>query len=211
MTGVARHFSVKRVAVDPTRPDAAVLAEAVRVLGAGGVVAFPTETFYGLGAAALNRAAVRKVFALKGRPASRPLLVLVDGVEMAERIADIPDRARPLIEQHWPGPLTLVFRARSVVPDELTADTGTIGVRWTPHPVAHGLVAALGMPVTAPSANRTDGPPPTSADDVVRDLGPALDLVLDGGATSGGLPSTVLDVTVDPPRLVRAGAARLAP
>jgi L-threonylcarbamoyladenylate synthase len=202
---------VKRVTVDPVHPDAAVLAAASRVLAAGGIVAFPTETFYGLGAAALNRRAVQKVFALKGRPASRPLLVLVDGIEMAEGIADIPDRARPLIERHWPGPLTLVFRARPVIPNEVTAGGATVGVRWTSHPIARGLVAALGMPITAPSANPTDAAPPTSADDVARDLGHALDLLVDGGATTGGLPSTVLDVTVDPPRILRAGAARLAP
>ena len=198
------------VRIDPVAPDAQVVRGAARVLARGGLVAFPTETFYGLGAAALDRAAVQRVFALKGRPASSPLLVLVDGLEMAERVAEIPSHARALIARHWPGALTLVFHARAIVPDEVTAGGRTVGVRWSSHPVACGLAAALGMPVTAPSANATGAMPPTSADDVVRDLGHALDLVLDGGETTGGLPSTVLDVTVDPPRVIRAGAVRLA-
>jgi L-threonylcarbamoyladenylate synthase len=201
--------SAKRVAIDPVRPDPGVLADAVRVLAGGGLVAFPTETFYGLGAAALNADAVRRVFELKGRPESRPLLVLVDGVAMAESIAQIPYHARPLITRHWPGPLTLVFHARPVVPAEVTAAGGTVGVRWSSHAVACGLAAALGAPVTAPSANRTGAAPPTSADAVLREFGDTIDLVLDGGKTTGGLPSTVLDVTVDPPRVIRAGAVRL--
>lgn len=199
----------KIVAIDPDRPGAAVLAEAARALSAGRLVAFPTETFYGLGAAALDPVAVRRVFALKGRPETRALLVLVDGVAMAESIAEIPYHARPLIARHWPGALTLVFRARPVVPNDVTAGTGTIGVRWSSHPVARGLAAALGAPITAPSANPTDAPPPTSAADVVRVFADGIDVVLDGGTTTGGLPSTVLDVTVDPPRVVRAGAVRL--
>jgi L-threonylcarbamoyladenylate synthase len=195
--------------VDPEHPDAGVLARAARVLARGGVVAFPTETFYGLGAAALDADAVRRVFALKGRPANNPLLVIVDGIAMAETVAEIPERARPLIARHWPGALTLVFRARTVVPEEIGAGTGTVGVRWSRHPVARGLATALGAPVTAPSANPSGAAPASAAADVVRDFGGALDVVLDGGATTGGPPSTVVDVTVDPPRVIRAGAVRI--
>jgi L-threonylcarbamoyladenylate synthase len=199
----------KLVAVDPDHPDAVVLAEAAGALSAGGLVAFPTETFYGLGAAALDPVAVRNVFALKGRPDTRALLVLVDGVAMAESIAEIPYHARPLIARHWPGPLTLVFRARPVVPSEVTAGTGTIGVRWSSHAIARGLAGALGAPITAPSANLTGATPPTSAADVLRVFAHGIDIVLDGGTTAGGLASTVLDMTVDPPRVLRAGAVRL--
>lgn len=197
------------VAIDPRMPAAAVLADAARVLARSGLVAFPTETFYGLGAAALDAAAVQRVFTLKGRPASSPLLVLVDSVAMAERIADVPPRARPLITAHWPGALTLVFRARDVVPDLIGAGTGTVGVRWSPHPVATGLVAAFGAPVTAPSANVTGLAPPTSADAVRAYFADRVDLVLDAGETAGGLASTVLDVTADPPRVIRTGAVRI--
>ncbi|MBI1734895.1 MAG: threonylcarbamoyl-AMP synthase [Candidatus Rokubacteria bacterium] len=196
------------IRIDPVRPDAAALARAAGVLASGGLVAFPTETFYGLGAAALNADAVRRVFVLKGRPVRNPLLVIVDGIAMAETIADIPERARPLIARHWPGPLTLVCRARPVVPEEIGAGTGTVGVRWSPHPIARGLAAALGAPVTAPSANPTGAPPATSAAAVLRDFGDALEMVLDGGETAGGEPSTVIDVTVEPPRVIRAGAIR---
>jgi L-threonylcarbamoyladenylate synthase len=195
--------------VQPCRPDAQVLDDAARVLRAGGLVAFPTETFYGLGARALDARAVERVFTLKGRPRSSPLLVLVSSVEMAERIATIPERARPLIARHWPGALTLVCEARDVVPTEVTASTGTVGVRMSSHAVATGLVRALGEPVTAPSANPTGAEPPRGARAVLGDFRGAIELVLDGGETRGGAPSTVLDVTVDPPRVIRAGAVQV--
>ncbi|HET7343472.1 MAG TPA: L-threonylcarbamoyladenylate synthase [Methylomirabilota bacterium] len=193
--------------VDPRTPSAATLAEAAARLAAGDVVAFPTETFYGLGAAALQPAAVRRLVHVKGRPDDKPLLVLVDSVAMVERVAaEIPPRARELMARHWPGALTLVLRARADVPREVTAGSGTIGVRLSPHPVARALVSALGEPVTAPSANPSGAPPPTTAAAVVAYFGEALALVLDAGPTPGGPPSTVLDVTCDPPRVVRAGA-----
>ncbi|HSE93809.1 MAG TPA: L-threonylcarbamoyladenylate synthase [Methylomirabilota bacterium] len=197
------------VAVDSEAPEPGVLSRAAGVLEAGGLVAFPTETFYGLGASALDADAVRRVFALKGRPESRPLLVLVDGVPAAERIAEVPPHARALMDRYWPGALTLVLRARPIVPDEVTAATGTVGVRVPAHAVARGLAHALGGPVTAPSANPTGAKAPTTAAEVRRYFDSRLPLVLDGGPTTGGLPSTVLDVTVDPPRLLRAGAVRV--
>jgi L-threonylcarbamoyladenylate synthase len=186
------------------------MAEAAAVLAAGGLVAFPTETFYGLGADARNPEAVRRVFKVKGRPPSKPVLVLVDSVAMAESLVEtVPSQARMLMERHWPGPLTLVFRSRPGVGEDLTAGTGTVGIRMPGHPVALALVRALGAPVTAPSANPSGGPPPTTASDVLSALDGRIDLVLDGGATGGGPPSTVADVTVDPPRILRAGATRL--
>ena len=196
-------------AIDPAHPDSSTLDTAAAILRAGGVVAFPTETFYGLGAAALNSAGVDRVFLLKGRPRSSPLLVLVDSVAMVERVAEITDVARVLMARHWPGALTLVLRARSAVPSAVTAGTGTVGVRLSPHPVARDLVRTLAEPITAPSANITGEPPPTRAADVVRYFGDTVDLVLDGGETPGGLASTVLDVSVDPPRVIRAGAVHV--
>jgi L-threonylcarbamoyladenylate synthase len=197
------------VAVDAAAPSAAVIADAAAVLEAGGVVAFPTETFYGLGVAALDPAAVRHLFALKGRPESQPILVLVDEPARIERFAVLTTPARELIVRHWPGALTLVLPARQELPTELTAGTATIGVRQPGHAVARALAAALGGPVTAPSANLTGEAPPTTAAEVLRVFDGRIDLVLDGGRTPGGLPSTVLDLTVDPPRVLRAGAVRI--
>ena len=200
-------MTTRVIRVDPVSPPARALDDAVAVLRADGLVAFPTETFYGLGAAALRAAAVRRVLEVKGRPDGKPLLVLVDSIAMTERLAlTIPPRARALMARHWPGALTLVLRARPEVPAEITAGTGTIGVRLSAHPVARALVTALGAPITAPSANPADHPPPTTAAGVVTYFADTLPLVLDGGATPGGAPSTVLDVTVEPPRVIRAGA-----
>jgi L-threonylcarbamoyladenylate synthase len=168
-------------------------------------VAFPTETFYGLAAVALDPASVERIFALKGRPGSKPLLVLVDSVAMAETVAHVSEPARDLMKRYWPGALTLVMPARAIVPPDVTAGTGTLGVRVSSHPIAHGLVRTLGEPVTAPSANPSGLEPPTTAGAVVAYFGGSLDLVLDGGPTAGGAPSTVLDMTVDPPTIIRQG------
>ena len=197
------------VQVDPAAPAPAALGRAADVLRAGGLVAFPTETFYGLGAAALDGAAVAEVFVVKGRPASKPVLVLVDSVEMVERLAEVSDRARRLMARHWPGALTLVVTARGELPPQLTGGTGTVGVRLSPHPVARGLVRAFGGPVTAPSANTSGAPPPTTAGDVLRAFRGSVALVLDGGSTPGGQPSTVIDLSVDPPHVIRQGAVRV--
>ena len=198
------------VAVSAPAPLAPALGEAAAALRSGGIVAFPTETFYGLGVAALDPVAVRRLLDVKGRPEGKPVLVLVDSIAMVETVAlDIPPAARALMASHWPGALTLVFRARSHVPADLTAATGTVGARLSAHPVARALVTALGQPITAPSANPSGAAPPTTASEVLEYFGGRIDLVLDGGATAGGEPSTVLDVTVEPPRLVRAGAVRL--
>ena len=198
------------VVVDPAAPDVAALSHAAAVLRAGGLVAFPTETFYGLGAAAGDPAALRRVCTVKGRSAAKPLLVLVDSIAMAESLAaDVTPRARELMNRHWPGALTLVLRARPDLPPALTAGTGTIGVRMSPHPIARGLVRALGTPVTAPSANHEGGPPPTSTAQVLKAFDGTIDLVIDGGPTAGGPASTVVDVTAYAERVLRVGAVAL--
>jgi L-threonylcarbamoyladenylate synthase len=197
------------VRVDPATPDRAALGAAALALAGGGVVAFPTETFYGLGVAALDRGAVRRIFELKGRPESKPVLLLVDSIAMAEALGEVGAPARALMARHWPGALTLVLRARPGVPEEVTAGTGTVGVRLSPHPVALGLVRALRAPVTAPSANPSGLEPPTTASALLAYFRDAIDLVLDGGRTAGGAPSTVLDTTVDPPRVLRQGAVQV--
>ncbi|MCI0548943.1 MAG: threonylcarbamoyl-AMP synthase [Candidatus Rokubacteria bacterium] len=199
-------MSTPTVRVDPVSPAPAMLASAGAILRRGGLVAFPTESFYGLGADAGSAAAVARVFTVKGRPDAKPLLVLVDGIAMVERLAaDVPPRARELMARHWPGPLTLILRAVPELPAALTAGTGTVGVRMPGHAVALALVRAAGRPVTAPSANPSGAPPPTTAEAVCRDLGPGVDLVVDAGPTAGGPASTIADCTVWPPRIVREG------
>ena len=187
--------------------DAAALRSAGALLRRGGLVAFPTETVYGLGADALNPQAVARIFAAKGRPADNPLIVHVTGVEQAgpEVVAHWPPVARRLAERFWPGPLTLVLPAGPRVPAAVRAGLPTVAVRCPAHPVAQALIAAAGTPVAAPSANRSGRPSPTRAEDVWADLGPHLDLLLDAGPVPVGVESTVIDVTAWPPRLLRPG------
>ena len=200
------------VPVDPARPCPEAIDEAVAVLRGGGLAVFPTETFYGLGAAMDREDALGRVFLAKGRPEDKPLLVLVSSIAMATTVAEVPALARELMARHWPGALTLVLRARPEVSPRLTAGTGTIGVRHSAHRVPSALAEKLGEPITAPSANRSGEPPPTTADAVLGAFGEQIaqiDLVLDAGPTPGGLPSTVLDLTVSPPLVRRAGAVAL--
>jgi L-threonylcarbamoyladenylate synthase len=199
-------ISTRVVAVDQDRPDQSVMRAAGALLAAGGLVAFPTESFYGLGADALDPAGIARVFEVKGRPEDKPLLVLVDSIDMVtELTTKIPDGARVLMARHWPGALTLVLRASARVPAGLTGGTGTVGVRLPGHAVARALVAAVARPVTAPSANPTATPPPRTAADVRGYFDGRVDLILDGGTTPGGAGSTVADCTVWPPRILRQG------
>jgi L-threonylcarbamoyladenylate synthase len=192
--------------VESDAPSSEALDQAARILRDGGLVAFPTESFYGLGANALDPGAVARVFSVKGRSESKPLLVLVDSLAMAESLVSaLPAGVRELMARHWPGALTLVLKAAPHVPDSLTAGTGTIGLRVPAHPLALALVRAARLAVTAPSANPSGAPPPTTALDVRRYFEEAVDLILDGGPTAGGTGSTVADCTVWPPRVLRQG------
>jgi L-threonylcarbamoyladenylate synthase len=173
----------------------------------GGVVAFPTETFYGLGADALELEALRKVFQIKGREENKPLLLLVaDRTWLPGLVKKIPPVAEQLIERFWPGPLTLVFEASPNLPSILTAHTGQIGLRISSHPVAQALVQAVGRAITATSANVTGQPSASLASEVFQTLGKQVDAILDGGKTAGGLGSTVLDVCGALPKILRQGA-----
>jgi L-threonylcarbamoyladenylate synthase len=171
----------------------------------GRVVAFPTESFYGLGADALDAGAVARVFEVKGRPDGKPLLVLVDSVEMVTRLATaVPDGARALMARHWPGALTLVLRASARVPAALTAGTGTVGVRMPGHAVARALVAAAARPVTAPSANPSAAAPPVTAAAVRGYFDGRVELIL-GRRADRGRHAHRRDCTVWPPRILRQG------
>ena len=196
--------------VDARHPDGPGLDAAAAVLEAGGTVAFPTESFYGLGADALDPEAVARVFRIKGRAESNPVLVLVDSVERAlSLVAGAGTEVRALMARHWPGPLTLVLSAGPTVPPAITAGTGTVGVRVPGHPVTLALLRAAGRALTGTSANRSGEPPPSCADEVARQLPGLVDVILDGGPTAGGAGSTVADCTVWPPRILRQGPVRL--
>ena len=192
--------------IDPQAPDAVALDEAAQLLRAGRLVAFPTETVYGLGAHALDVAAVRRIFAAKGRPAFNPLIVHVPSIDAARALVTAwPPVAQALAERFWPGPLTLVLPKQAVVPDEVTAGRGTVALRIPAHPVARALLEAAAVPVAAPSANRFTQLSPVTAAQVARALGDDVDLILDGGRTTVGIESTVVDCSVTPPVLLRPG------
>ena len=187
------------------------LARACAVLRAGGVVAFPTETYYGLAVDPFNQAALTRLFALKGRAADKPVLLIVDHPsQLAMLVAEIPPSFAPLMERFWPGPLTLVFPGAPSLPRMLTGGRGTIGVRVSSHPVARQLVRAFGRPITATSANFSGHPAAVAAGGVLDQLGPAVDIVLDGGATPGGQGSTLLGYQEDRVCLLRAGVIPFA-
>ena len=192
-------------------PAPSFIEQAAAILRAGGVVAYPTETFYGLGADALNAKAVDRIFRIKGRNFHNPLPVIISRLEDLKFIAEsIPEKAHPLMEKFWPGPLTLIFRASPAVPPGLTASTGKIGVRISSHPIAAALCLALGCPLVATSANPSGAKEITSAQEVQEALESLVDTVINGGPTPGGLGSTILDVTADPPLVLREGAIPLS-
>ncbi len=193
------------LAVDPWNPDPKVIGEAAELLRGGRLVAFPTETVYGLGANGLDPAAAAKIYAAKGRPSDNPLILHFSSPGDAESAVIVNERARRLMDLFWPGPLTLVLPSRGTVPLEVTAGLDTVAVRMPSHPVALALIAAAGLPVAAPSANTSGRPSPTDAPAVASDLGDRVDLVLDGGPTSVGLESTVLDLTGKDMVLLRPG------
>jgi len=180
---------------------------AANCLQRGGLVAFPTETVYGLGADATNKAAVAKIFAAKGRPACDPIIVHVANIEMLSLVAgEISEVARQLVAVFWPGPLTLVLPKSDRIPDIATANLATIAVRMPQNETALTLIKEAGVPIAAPSANSFGYPSPTCAEHVMEDLGEKIDLILDAGQTLVGLESTVLDLTSFPPAILRPGA-----
>jgi L-threonylcarbamoyladenylate synthase len=194
------------IVLDPDDPQPEVIDQAASIIGGGGLVAFPTETVYGLGADALNREAIERIFEAKGRPADNPLIVHVDSREMLSRLAeDISDKAQRLIDRFWPGPLTLVLRRRREVPAKVSAGLETIAARMPQNKIALELIRRSHTPIAAPSANLSGRPSPTRAEHVADDLGERIDMILDGGETRIGIESTVLDMTADPPLILRKG------
>ena len=182
------------------------LERAAQIIRRGGLVAFPTETVYGLGANALDGDAVARIFAAKQRPLASPLIVHVDGEVMARTlVADWPERAHRLAQKFWPGPLTLVLKKADIVPDVVTAGLDSVGVRVPSHPAALELIRRAGVPIAAPSANRFTEISPTTASHVRESLGDTVDMLLDAGPTDVGIESTVASLRRDPPVVLRPG------
>ena len=195
----------------PTAEMTLAIEKAATVLHRGGLVAFPTETVYGLGADAENPEAVARIFAAKGRPANHPVIVHIGHVGLLERwAADIPPSALRLAQHFWPGPLTLILKRSTRVPDAVTGGQETVGLRMPDHPVALALLAAFGGGLAAPSANRFGRLSPTTAEHVRAELGASVDYVVDGGTCRVGIESTVLDLSGIHPRLLRPGAITAA-
>jgi L-threonylcarbamoyladenylate synthase len=206
----ARPATMRRVVVDPVAPDPESVKQAADAIRAGGCIALPTDTLYGLAVNPFDATAVEKLFAVKGRESGRAVaLIAADAEQVVERVGPLPPTARALATRFWPGPLTLILPApRDLVP--AVSSDGTVGVRVPDHAVARALCRAAGFPLTATSANISGGAATSSPDVVAGILADRIDLLVDAGPTPGGSPSTLVDVTGPAPRLVRAGAVAWA-
>jgi len=192
--------------VDSENPNPATIQTAAEIIRKGGLVAFPTETVYGLGADALNAEAVLALFAAKKRPLDNPPIVHVaNAEEVGSLVLEVPPNAKVLMEKFWPGPLTLIFKRSGIVPKETVAGLDTVAIRMPKHKVALELIRQSRCPIAAPSANLAGKPSPTTAQHVYEDLNGRIDAILDGGDTNIGVESTVVDLSVDPPMLLRPG------
>lgn len=186
------------------------LAEAAGILKKGGLVAFPTETVYGLGANGLDEEAAKKIYAAKGRPSDNPLIAHISAPEELESLAaEIPCAAKRLMELYWPGPLTMVFKKKEIVPYGTTGGLDTVAVRMPSDPIARALIRLSGVPVAAPSANRSGRPSPTTADHVWQDMAGRIEMIIDGGPVGIGVESTIVDVTGPVPVILRPGAVTM--
>lgn len=201
-----RESLIKRVKIDPLRPEASILKKAVEILKKGEVIALPTDTFYALGADGLNPEAIKKVYEIKGRDYKKPILLLIaDREQLASLVSKIPSVADKLISYFWPGPLTIIFKASGEIPSLLLGEGDKVGIRIPDNLVVREISRILGGPITGTSANLSGKPSPFSAETLVSSLGEKLALILDAGITPGGLASTIIDVTTIPPRLIRKG------
>lgn len=187
-----------------------VIAQAAEIINNGGLVAFPTETVYGLGGNALDGNAAKKIYAAKGRPSDNPLIAHISDIgELDEIVKNINPVAKKLMDAFWPGPLTLIFEKKDIVPMETTGGLDTVAVRYPENKVAKAFIKACGVPIAAPSANTSGKPSPTRASHVEFDMQGKIDMIIDGGACEFGLESTIVDTTSEPPCLLRPGAVTL--
>jgi len=195
------------IKVNPKKPQKKIIQMAAEIIKKGGLVAFPTETVYGLGANGLDKKAIKKIFKAKRRPQDNPLILhIADLKDLFKLAKKVPKEAQTLVQKFWPGPLTIVLFKRKSIPNEVSANRDTVAIRMPRNKIAQELIKASGVPIAAPSANLAGRPSPTSAKDVFEDLGREIDLILDGGKTKIGIESTVVDLTVKPPLILRPGA-----
>lgn len=193
--------------LDKNRIDENIMHDAGAILKQGGLVAFPTETVYGLGANALNKDAAKKTYEAKGRPSDNPLIIHIASMDDLDAIVkSVPDKAKKLAEVYWPGPLTMIFEKADIVPYETTGGLDSVAVRMPSEVIALELIRAGGGYVSAPSANTSGRPSPTMAEHVAEDMTGKIEMILDGGAVEIGVESTIVDLTVEPPMILRPGA-----
>ena len=203
-------MNTRMIKVNPFDPEGALIEEAVDVLRNGGLIGYPTETVYGLGADAYNEEAIERLFKIKGREKDKPISLLVGNVGMLEEVTSrVPPLAMSLIQGYWPGALTIIFEASKRCPPILTGNSGKVGVRISPHRTAQKLLETLKRPITSTSANLSGMPSLSDPLEVYGIFRGRIDLIIDGGKTKGEGESTVIDVTVSPPRILREGIVRL--
>lgn len=197
----------KRVFIEPDLPDTASIRIGAKIINAGGVIVFPTQCLYGLGVDALNAEAVNRIFKIKRRPESNPLLILIsDEKDIFHLTKEIPATAEQIMRSFWPGNVTLIFKAGPSLPQCLTAGTQKIGIRLPGHPVARALVKEIGRPITGTSANLSGLPGCNRISELDPAISDAVDLILDAGPLQGGIGSTIVDITTDPPTILREGS-----
>ena len=203
---IMKHMETIIKKIDRNQIDQVIMEEAGSILKNGGLVAFPTETVYGLGGNALDPKASMKIYAAKGRPSDNPLIVHIADIHDLDRIVtEVPEKARILAEKYWPGPLTMILPKADIVPKETTGGLDSVAVRFPSDRIAQELILAAGGYVAAPSANTSGRPSPTTAGHVVEDLGNAIDMIIDGGQVNIGLESTIVDFTEEVPVVLRPG------
>ena len=196
--------------VDPQQPDAAIIAEGAEILKRGGLVAFPTETVYGLGGNGLDSEACKGIYLAKGRPSDNPLILHISQIsELRPIVREFPAAAQKLIDAFWPGPLTMILARRDVVPDVVTAGLDTVGMRCPAHALCRAILRDADVPVAAPSGNTSGRPSPTSAAHMWEDMDGKIDAIVDGGPCAVGVESTIVDLSCDSPRLLRPGGVTL--
>ncbi|SHD76582.1 tRNA(NNU) t(6)A37 threonylcarbamoyladenosine modification; threonine-dependent ADP-forming ATPase [[Clostridium] ultunense Esp] len=207
---IMEKIETKIIKVNEINPEEELILEGAKFIKEGKLVAFPTETVYGLGANGLNEEAVKEIFVAKGRPQDNPLILHVSSIEdIRPLVKSVSKEAEILMKKFWPGPLTLLFKKSKKVPNIITAGLDTVAIRMPNNPIALGLIKNSGMPIAAPSANTSGKPSPTSADHVIEDLYGKVHMIIDGGSTGVGLESTVLDLTEEIPMILRPGAITL--
>lgn len=195
--------------IENIQDEVTYLREASEIIKSGGIVAFPTETVYGLGANALDSEAVKKIFIAKGRPQDNPLIIHVAHKDISQYVKDVPDIAYEIIERFWPGPLTIILNKKDIIPNETSANLQSVGVRMPSNEIARELIKLSGVPIAAPSANISGRPSPTDVERCIEDLNGRIDYIIGGPKCNVGVESTILDCTVDPPLVLRPGGITL--